>query len=228
MQRPPRQTLGPACSTVQSPSSLVPAQSLSPSTSLIHIQPPSLSWFCQGVTLARSFSVSRLHFPICAEKGLSWGCPSSPCSSNILDVHYGKQEGLAGSSGTGANLGARVPFGVMEENPADGPQNPQSSSPAQIWLPPPSLCYAEPCWTRLGSPHPPESRILLPLAGAAPAPVSAQSALKNLSGIPSPTPSPNSLRGEQSEGETGREQREPAGARGREMQMVFILLSFKC
>lgn len=177
--------------------------------------------------MAMSFSVSRLHFPICAEKGLSWGCPSSLCSSNILDVHYGRQEGLVVSPGTGANLGARVPFGEMEENSTDGPQNPQSSSPAQIWLPPPSLCYAEPCWTRLGSPHPPESRILLPLAGAAPAPVSAQSALKNLSGIPSPTPSPSSLRGEQSEGER-REQREPAGVRGREMQMVFILLSFKC
>lgn len=97
----------------------------------------------------------------------------------------------------------------------DGPRHPQpapwpSAAPTSGPWPP------EPGWTGLG-PHPLQSRRHPRPGGGSPTPA----------GTPSPAPSPD-LRGAEREGERGESAGAGGLARGREMQMVFILLSFKC
>lgn len=110
------------------------------------------------------------------------------------------------------------------------------------WPPEPSIQQS---WTSVAPtsvPGPPEPapdlgptssrgrKTPFPVAGAAPTPAGVQSALKKLSQAFFPQhPAPTLQASREQGGEKEREQRErQAGSRGREMQMVFILLSFKC
>lgn len=81
----------------------------------------------------------------------------------------------------GTNLGNKALLGMTEESPADGPQNPRSGSPGQVWLPSLAICLQKPGWTRLRPLTPPIiTQTPLLLAGAAPTAASAQSALKKI------------------------------------------------
>lgn len=123
------------------------------------------------------------------------GCPSSPRSLNILDFHCRSQEELVGSPGAGANLGARDPFWRDPGEPRrQPPAPPKTAAPAKPGSPPPSLVPFHQAW----SSPPPITPTPLPLTAAAPHTGRGPKRLeKSLSGIPSPTHSPNWQRGEQ-------------------------------
>lgn len=102
-----------------------------------------------------------------------------------------------GPPGLGQIWGPALMSGVMEESSTDGPQHPLSSSLGQAWLPThiplPLRAPVNQTW----DPNPRIPLSPLPLAAAAPHPGWCPKRLeKPLCGVPSPTHSPSSLRGE--------------------------------